>query len=185
MLKKLDEFFIKVQRNFGGLVMLIVLVCCFLQVVFRSAGIASPWTEEFSRVGIAYMTFLMAALGVRLNAHPSVDFLVKKLPLRARFALKILIELLIVLVGLILLYYGHLYFKRTLTDHATTYHYAKAWWYWPIPFSGVVTILYSVRNIVMLVRSIIEGRNLTGFIPSEADAALAGLESEEGGESHE
>lgn len=170
MLKRIDELFIKIQRNFGGFVMLVMLVCCTLQVLLRLVNVPAAWTEEFSRVAIAYLTFLMSALGVRLNSHPSVDFLVRKLPNRARWTLKILTELLIVLMGLILTYYGWLYFQRTMTDHSTTYHYAKAWWYWPIPFSGVVTIIYCVRNIIQLVMSIIKNEDLTGFQLTEADA---------------
>ncbi|MEA5152602.1 MAG: TRAP transporter small permease [Oscillospiraceae bacterium] len=176
MLKKTGELLIKIQKNFGGFVMLVILVCCLLQVMFRMLNLASPWTEEFSRVGIAYLTFLMAALGVRLNAHPSVDFLVRRLPKRLRFSLKIFTELLIVLVGLIFVVYGWQYFLRTMGDHATTYHYAKAWWYWPIPVSGVVTVIYSVRNIIYLVISIIRNEDCTGFIPSEAEQAVESAE---------
>lgn len=176
MLKKIDDFLIKFQKNFGGIIMLIMLVCCFLQIIFRELGIASPWTEEFSRVGIAYITFLMAAFGVRINAHPSVDFFVRRLPNRVRWAIKILTELLIALVGLILLYYGWQYFQRTMTDHSTTYHYAKSWWYWPIPASGAITIIYSLRNIIALVNSIVRNEDLTGFAPSELDEALAAAE---------
>ena len=176
MLKKIDDFLIKVQKNFGGLVMLIILVCCLLQVILRYLKIASPWTEEFSRVGIAYLTFLMAALGVRLNAHPSVDFLVRKLPDRLRYALKIFSELLIVLVGVIFIVYGWQYFLRTMGDHATTYHYAKAWWYWPIPVSGVITVAYSLRNIVFLIISIIKNEDCTGFAPNETEQALEAAE---------
>lgn len=167
MLKKIDSFLIKVQKNFGGFVMLVVLVCCTLQVIFRSCNFAAPWTEEFSRVGLAYMTFLMSALGVRLNAHPSVDFIVRRMPKRVRFSIDIVIELLIALVGFILMFYGSKYFKITLTDHSTTYHYAKAWWYWPIPVSGVITIIYAIRNIVYLALSIARNEDLTGFAPKE------------------
>lgn len=180
---KIDEFLIKIQRNFGGLIMLIVLFCCVMQVVLRMINIAAPWTEEFSRVGLAYITFLMAAFGVRLNAHPSVDFLVKKLPKRVKFSLKILTELLIIVVGLIFIYYGGLYFQRTMTDHSTTYHYAKSWWYWPIPFSGLVTILYCFRNIWHLLLSIKRNEDVTGFIPTDTEKIEnMGAEEEKGGQ---
>ncbi len=170
MLKKIDELFIKIQKNFGGFIMLVVLICCTLQVIFRTANVAAPWTEEFSRVGLAYMTFLMSALGVRLNAHPSVDVLVRRFPRRVRFTIDIVIQILIGLVGFIFMFYGWKYFRITMKDRATTYHYVKAWWYWPIPVSGVITIIYAVRNIIYLVISIIRNEDCTGFRLKEDEA---------------
>lgn len=170
MLKKIDNFFIKLQRNIGGIVFLIVFACCLCQVIFRYViHIGAPWTEEFSRVGLAYMTFLMSALGIRQKAHPSVDFLVKKLPDRIRFAVEIFVELLIGLVGAILLFYGWQFLLRTLNDLSTTYHYSKAWWYWPIPVSGAIMVVYAIRNVCYLVISIIKNQDVTGGILSDGD----------------
>lgn len=169
MFKKFDELCIKIQRNIGGVIFLVIFTCCLLQVIFRFVltSVSAPWTEEFSRVGLAYMTFLMAALGIRTNEHCSVDFLMRKLPDRWRFAVKIFTELLIMLVGIILTVYGWQFLMRSLNDLATTYHYSKAWWYWPIPVSGVVMLIYSVRNIYYLILSIIKNEDVTGFAPKE------------------
>lgn len=171
MLKKFDKLMIKLQSNVGGVIFLIVFVCCLLQVVFRFIiHIGTPWTEEFSRVGLAYMTFLMSALGIRQNAHPSVNFLIDKLPNRARFSMGVLIQLLICLVGVVLTYYGWQYLMREVSDLATTYHYSKAWWYWPIPASGVIMIIYSIRNIVFLIKSIIKNEDVTDMhVQTELD----------------
>jgi len=159
MLKKIDHFFIVLQKHLGGIIFVVIFACCVLQVVFRYVlRMSSPWTEEFARVGMVYMTFLMAAYGIRTKEHPSVDFLVLKFPLRVRKALAFVMELLIIFTAVYLTIYGYQYVCRTVNDLSTTYHYPKAVWYFPIPVSGVIMLIYSVRNLV---------KNAQAFIRNE------------------
>ena len=161
MLKKIDRFFILVQKHVGGILFCAIFFFCIAQVVCRYLlKVSSPWTEEFARVGMVWMTFLSAAYCIRLNAHPSVDFLVKKLPLRLYLILMLLIELLIAGIGVILLKYGWDYVLRTDNDLSTTYHYPKSVWYFPIPVSGAITILYSIRNVFHIVRAFLRKEEL-------------------------
>ncbi len=163
MLKKIDRFFITVQKHIGGILFCAIFFFCIAQVTCRYLlHISSPWTEELARVGMVYMTFLAAAFGIRLNSHPSVDFLVKRFPLRMRMVLAILMELLIIGVGVILMVYGWQYVLRTANDLSTTYHYPKSVWYAPIPVSGVIMAIYSIRNIYLYALSFAGNRDLTG-----------------------
>ena len=162
MLKKIDDFFIRVQKHIGGVLFCAIFFFCLAQVACRYVlHISSPWTEELARVGMVYMTFFAAAYGIRMNTHPSVDFLVKKFPLRARMILAVIMELLIIGVGLILVIYGWKYVERTASDLSTTYHYPKSVWYIPIPVSGVIMVIYSVRNICLYLMSFAGNRDLT------------------------
>lgn len=162
MLKKIDSFFITVQKHVGGFLFCAIFFCCIIQVLCRYLlHVSSPWTEEFARVGMVYMTFLAAAYGIRLKAHPSVDFLVKKLPLRPRMALAIVMELLIIGVGFVLIIYGWEYVMRTANDLSTTYHYPKSLWYIPIPVSGVIMTVYSARNIYLYALSLAGNKDLS------------------------
>ena len=171
MLKKIDHFFIVLQKHLGGIIFAVIFACCVLQVVFRYVlRMSSPWTEEFARVGMVYMTFLMAAYGIRMKEHPSVDFLVLKFPLRVRKALAFVMELLIIFTAVYLTIYGYQYVCRTVNDLSTTYHYPKAVWYFPIPVSGVIMLIYSVRNLVKITQAFIRNEECDDEDVQKGDA---------------
>lgn len=172
MLKKIDHFFVVLQKHLGGIIFAVIFICCVLQVIFRyMLHIPSPWTEEFARVGMAYMTFLMAAYGIRMKEHPSVDFIVVKFPLRLKKALAFVMEFLIILTAVYFLIYGWQYVCRTVNDLSTTYHYPKAVWYIPIPVSSVVMLIYSVRNLVVIAMEFIQNREFDDSEVRKGDAA--------------
>lgn len=116
------------------------------------------------------MTFLMAAYGIRTKEHPSVDFLVLKFPLRVRKALAFVMELLIIFTAVYLTIYGYQYVCRTVNDLSTTYHYPKAVWYFPIPVSGVIMLIYSVRNLVKIAQAFIRNEECDDEDVQKGDA---------------
>ncbi len=84
-----------------------VLVDMMLGVFFRYVvGQALPWTEEVGTLGLIWLTFLSAALGVNRAAHFSIQVAVERLPLDWQRSCRLLIALLIMVNGALLTYFG-------------------------------------------------------------------------------
>lgn len=160
--KKIDKLMIVLQENLCAALFLFLFIMCLLQIVFRNFfGLPAPWTEEFARVGLIYLTFFGAAIGLRNRAHPSVDFLVSKLPLRIGKALDIIAELLVMSVSLVFVIYGSKYIIRMWNDHSTVYYYSKSFWYFGMPLAGFLMIIYGIRNVFLDIESIVINKDLT------------------------
>ncbi len=160
-LKKADKILIRIQDNICAVLFMIVFVLCLLQIFFRNiVYVPVPWTEEFARVGLMYLTFFGAAVGLRTKAHPAVDFLTSKLPLRPRMIVAFLAELLIMAVSLVFVIYGWKYVKWMFNDHSTTYYYSKSTWFFGLPIAGLIMTIYGIRNLVIIVASFIKNRDL-------------------------
>lgn len=161
MLKKIDKVLILIQENICAMIFLFIFVMCLLQIFFRNiVYLPVPWTEEFARVGLIYLTFFGAAVGLRNMAHPSVDFFTKKLPLRPRKIMDIVAELLVMAVSVVFIVYGGQYVLRMVNDHSTTYYYSKSTWYYAIPVAGMLMTVYGIRNVCYDILAIVTNREI-------------------------
>ena len=152
---------IKLQDNICAVIFLFIFIMCLLQIFFRNIiYFPAPWTEEFARVGLIYLTFIGASVGLRTKAHPSVDFLTSKLPLRARMVVALIAEILVGWVSYVFLVYGWKFTMWMVNDHSTTYYYSKSTWYYSIAPAGALMLIYGIRNIVYIVKSIIKNEDL-------------------------
>lgn len=160
-IKKIDRKLIGIQNVLCSAIFFIVFILCLLQILFRNViYVQAPWTEEFARVGLLYLTFFGAAIGIRMQAHPSADFISSRLSLRPRMVMGIVGEALILCMSLVFVISGFKYCQWTLNDHSTTYYYSKSVWYWCIPASGLIMCMYNIRSIIYQVLSIIKNEDL-------------------------
>lgn len=157
MLKKIDKLLIKIQDNFCGILFVFIFICCVVQVINRYLlKFPMPWCEEFARAGMIYLTFFAAGLGIRIKAHPSVDFIVKRFNHRAQMVCAVIMELLVLSMSFFIMYYGWQYFLRTMNDFSTVYKYSKSIYFLPIPVGGFIMLCYSIRNIVYYIISFVK-----------------------------
>ena len=162
ILKKIDKVLLSIQENFCAFIFLFIFIMCLLQIFFRNiVYVPVPWTEEFARVGLIYLTFFGAAVGLRNKAHPSVDFIVSKLPFRISKFLDIIAELFVMAVSIVFVIYGWKYIVRMWNDHSTTYYYSKSYWYLGMPVAGVMMTIYGIRNIVNDALCIVKNKDVT------------------------
>lgn len=135
----------------GALLVALTLVC-FFQVVGRyfllTQGIG--WAEEFSRLFFVWGVFLGAVVAVKRDAHLGVDLIIKRLPEGGRpwAAIVLFKHLCMLVISLILLYYGVEFSRSTAADHMTTLGYSRNLFYIPAPISGFLMILYLIPRIV-------------------------------------
>src|SRR6266508_5383785 len=67
-----------------------------LGVVFRSFGASLVWYDEVASILLAWLTFYGSALAAAKRAHIGCPEVVAMLPPRARFALRIVAEVLVI-----------------------------------------------------------------------------------------
>jgi len=84
----------------GGAALVVIVTVMGWQVFGRYVLNSTPtWAEQLSILLIAYITFLLAAVGVGERSHLSVDLLVDNLPPRARWCVELVRDLAILGFG--------------------------------------------------------------------------------------
>ena len=84
-------WYTRVFETLGGGAMLIIVVVMTAQVIMRYVFNASLiWAEELCRYLMVWITFVLVGLAFQRGELVAVDLVSKALPLRARFVLKLL-----------------------------------------------------------------------------------------------
>ncbi len=93
-----------------GFVLLFVTI--IIQIIFRSRFLpgwityAPIWTEELSRWLFVYVVFFGASQGIYHREHISLDFVVERLPERARLILAVFVEVLMMIASVLFVWYA-------------------------------------------------------------------------------
>ena len=78
----------KILESITAVILLVMLICCLLQVLFRFVlHISAPFTEEFARMGYIWMVFLTLPLLEAKNEQLKVTFFFDKIPMAIRAVL--------------------------------------------------------------------------------------------------
>ncbi|MCL2851507.1 MAG: TRAP transporter small permease [Defluviitaleaceae bacterium] len=71
----------RLEEIIASSLLIITSLIVFMQVILRYGfNFTLPWVEESARYMIVWFVFLGASIGVRENAHPSMDTLQQALP---------------------------------------------------------------------------------------------------------
>ena len=126
------------------LLMLAMVFVVFYQVIMRQIFERPPiWGEEISVTFMIWFVFLGMVLGLEEDLHIGITMFVAKLPAKVRFAIEILVNLLILTLAILLVVYGYFLASRMLsfgtalpaTGIPAATHYAV------VPITGVLMIL--------------------------------------------
>jgi TRAP-type C4-dicarboxylate transport system permease small subunit len=161
ILRKIDNYFIKLCNAFliFTISMMVLMVCW--QVICRFLlHISVPYAEEFARLAIVWCILIGGGLAVRSNEHIRVDSLINILPKPVQFILELLSYLLIIFFGYIIARYGW-QFIASNEDFTTSLGYSRNVFFIPVVFSGVIMIVYTAVNIVLLFYNHINHTNLS------------------------
>ena len=109
--KRLDH---SVQKINAALMVLaciflgILVVTCIMMVLTRFIpNFTLTGLEEIARYAFIFLTFFAAGAGTGSNAHPGLTLLRDALPKKGRFALDLIVYLLIALFGVIFIVAGN------------------------------------------------------------------------------
>ena len=145
--KILDSVFMWVLK-LAMVLLVAMVVLVFLNVVLRygfSSGVY--WSEEISLVIVIWFTFIAMALGVKESLHINVDILPKKLPKGFFITLDCIRDLLVILIGGIMIYYG---WKLTLNGAKSflpATQIPNSINYVVLPIAGIFIVLYAVVHL--------------------------------------
>ncbi len=98
---------VNIPEIVAGTLLVVMAITVVLQVVFRYI-LAAPlsWSEEVCRDAFIWLSTISAALGVKYGLHFSIEALVKRLPGRLGWAVRLLSALAISWLLVIMIWYG-------------------------------------------------------------------------------
>ena len=144
--KRFDEL----VENAATAVFVIMFIVTALQVILRFI-FQRPlmWTEEAARFLYVWLTFLGAAVIMRDNEHITIDFVVKKLPVKLQLAISFCIQLAIIIYAVVV-FMGSLIMIRinwdapssTMPNVVTMAHV-----YLAVPVGMTLLIYYVLRDL--------------------------------------
>lgn len=110
------------------------------------------WTEEVSRLLLAWMVFLGAAVVLRRSEHFVIDLLPRRVEERFGRALQLVVLVLVVAVSVALLVGGVLMAQGGLSRVSTASGLNRAWAFAALPAGGLFMVVFSVELAVKVLR---------------------------------
>lgn len=139
-LRKVDNVLNKIRTIGLVLIMVACVGMCTMNIILRYVvrGIPSlrpfPWVNELMQMGAVWIAFLAAGLGVKENAHVSLESLTQKyLPEKAARILKKVAQLVVLIALLILIIFGIKVTISQSNSYLQNLRISNAWFYAAIP----------------------------------------------------
>jgi TRAP-type C4-dicarboxylate transport system permease small subunit len=146
-----------------GLLMLNILVS--IATRYLNLPITNiDWVEETSRFLFIWLCFLGAALATDQMVHIRIDFFALLLAPRVRFALEILVYLMMVSFAAVMTYQGILVTLRA-SDQSPVLFLPMSLAYLALPVSGVAIVLFTLRILGGLIARFLRGAGVMPVQP--------------------
>lgn len=158
---------------FAALVVIVVW-----QVVSRSLGSASTWSEEAARYTFVWLGFFASALVFSEKGHIAVDFLVRKQPPKGQLTTAVISQLAILALGLVVLVWGGLRASAgAWNQHLSSLPGTMGGMYTVMPITGVIIAFFAIHHLVELLQGkelpyAGDGDSVGGDVPERGEANL-------------
>ena len=138
------------KMSIGILAVMVVLVVS--QVIARYCFHSPiPWTEQLSKYMFVWLVLISGAYMFGQRGHMNISFFKGKLPKTIQTVLDYMSEIiLLVFAGAVLLVGGFMALKIGIPQRDAALQISMGYVYSALPISGVITLLYSVCNLVEL-----------------------------------
>ena len=110
------------------------------------------WSEEVGRICLVWITFLGGSAVYKRHGHLGIDFLVKHLPGRMKYFLKLLVLGLSLAFFSIFVIYGISFAQFASIQRTTALGLPLAVPYSVIPASGAIFLLHALNHLIQLLR---------------------------------
>ncbi len=152
MAKKFYVWFDLIRTGMLISISLFTVILCFVQVILRYFTFLSlrpfAWGDEVLRLCAIWVIFLGISIGVRKNAHFTVDLVLNKIRSRkARQTVDLMIDSIVILVLVILTYYGSSYAISNIASSLQNIDISMAWFYAAIPIGCVFEIIEYIYKL--------------------------------------
>lgn len=148
-------------RNFeecvAGIFMTLMSVATFSNVIARYF-FNSPieWAEEFSRYAFIWVVFMGAAICTKRKRHIIIDGFVNAMPQQLRSLLFVLVDLGVLALAFVMIYYGWV-LSASANQPTATLKIPQYVVYIVVPLSAVLIAIYSLRDLRNDVASLMKG----------------------------
>jgi TRAP-type C4-dicarboxylate transport system permease small subunit len=114
------------------------------------------WSEEIVLTLMVYMAVLSATLAIRRGAHIRMTAFDSYLPKKTLLASDILADIAVMVLGVVLVYYGVKFCNSPLSLRGkyASLPLSKFWQYLPIPVAGVGMIIFEVEQIFLHIEAL-------------------------------
>ncbi len=148
----------KLLENVGIILAGSMIAVLFFQVCSRYlAGYSPVWASEIAQAQFVWVCFIGFAIALERGQHVSLEYLLERLPSRARLVLAILAEL-SMLSFAVTMCYGGLVLVDRLKDSVTSGLGISVAWVYAAPVAaGAVMTLVSTMRLAALARQRIVG----------------------------
>lgn len=130
-------------------------VVVFVQVVFRWIGAALPWSEEFARYCMIFLTYVGASIGIKRKSLVAIEAVVVLLPKKVQHIIEILVYLLIVVVSAVVFYYAWMLCARTMGQISPAMHIPMGFMYGALVIGFALVI---VQAVIVIIRDLTPDR---------------------------
>ncbi|HCO49703.1 MAG TPA: hypothetical protein DIT55_09915 [Spirochaetaceae bacterium] len=154
MARKFYLLFDRVRTIMMVSVSAFTIVLCFIQIILRYFTFLSmrpfAWGDEVLRLSAIWVIFLGLSIGVREGAHFTVDLFLNKIKSeKARRAVDLSIDILVMAILTLLTYKGAVYTITNTMSSLQNIQISMAWFYASIPVGclfGIIEYLYKIMT---------------------------------------
>jgi TRAP-type C4-dicarboxylate transport system permease small subunit len=129
-----------------GLATMIFVIICLAVFTRYILNFVPSWSEEVPRYLLVWITYLGAGLAVKYKEHISLDYFFNLMPIRARQAGHLILNVLIATVGVIMLVFGVRLVSQFGDDLMESIPVKNFWLYLAMPVSGTLMVLYIIQD---------------------------------------
>jgi len=124
-------------------------------IATRTFGAQAVYTDELARMLLVWITMLGGALAFARKAHLGVDFFVGKMHPAARKTLAVIVQGVIITLAVVVFIAGGVVLARAQWTQAlpTMPWITKGIVYSAIPVSGLFILLFSLENLMSIIRT--------------------------------
>ncbi len=149
-MNKISRFIKKVSLVVIGFSVMCIIFLVILQVFGRFLGFTIVFGYELARFFFVWMIFIGASLGVADREHFVFEFILNKVPAKVATVLKYFVCIIILLVSIILLYYGIKYSIIGWGRYTAALEWRLTWAILSIPVGSFFMVIHSIINIIKL-----------------------------------
>lgn len=154
-MSKVKKYMDLILESVCGLLLVAMLAVVVWQVISRVVlQNPSTITEEFVRFSLVWLTMLASAYVVGKKSHLAVTLLSDTLTGSKKRILEIVIQMLFILFALIIMIYGGARATSlTMSQISPSLGLPMGIVYLSVPVSGVLILLYSILNLIELMKN--------------------------------
>ena len=106
-MKKVLQILNKIEENSASSLLIITSLLVFVQVILRKGfNYSISWSEEVSRMMIAWFIFIGSNMAVKENAHVSMDVLASILTGRVKIVIEIMVNIVNIIFCIVMINAG-------------------------------------------------------------------------------